>query len=120
MANGKPGPPLGSRNAAKNKPITEAIIKSLHDECEHNGVKTKRLFVLAAKLVDRAVEDGDMQAVKEVLDRVEGKAQQILTVEGSPFDDIDTATLAAAIRFLETLSAEEASAVGGDEAGSVH
>lgn len=75
--------PLGNKNNAKGRPITEAVIKALHQECDDgSGKKTKRLYKLADTLVKRACEDGDMVAIREVLDRVEGKPSQALQHSG--------------------------------------
>ncbi len=70
----------GNKNATKNKPITDAIIKALHEECEVAGKTTKKMYALAGKLVDQAVE-GNLSAAREVLDRVEGRANQSVSIE---------------------------------------
>ena len=68
MANGKVGAPSGNKNGVKqNRVWADAIRK-----CIAQG---KRLDKLAAKLVDLA-EAGDLQALKEIGDRLDGKAAQ--------------------------------------------
>lgn len=65
------GAPIGNKNATKNKPWSEAINRVLLAE---DG---KKLRALAEKLVEKALE-GDVQAIKEVGDRQEGKPAQTL------------------------------------------
>ena len=65
------GAPLGNKNATKNRPWAEAINRVLLAE---DG---KKMRALAEKLV-KAAEDGDVVALKEVGDRVDGKAMSAL------------------------------------------
>jgi hypothetical protein len=75
----EPGAPFGNKNAVKNRPWAEAINRALLAE---DG---KKLRALADKLIDRALE-GDVQALKEVGDRADGKAIQAIANEGdTPF-----------------------------------
>jgi hypothetical protein len=66
------GAPVGNKNATKNKPWADAINRALLAE---DG---KKLRALADKLIDRALE-GDVTALKEVGDRVDGKPAQAIT-----------------------------------------
>jgi uncharacterized ferredoxin-like protein len=66
------GAPKGNHNAAKAKIWSDAIRKSV--------LSRKKLDALANKLVELA-EEGDLQALKEVGDRLEGKVPQ--AVEGT-------------------------------------
>jgi hypothetical protein len=75
MANGKVGAPLGSRNAAKNKPWSDAIRRAL---ARREKGHPKRLNRLADALLDKC-EEGDIPALKEFGDRVEGKVPQAIT-----------------------------------------
>jgi hypothetical protein len=62
------GAPKGNTNARKeNRMWADAIRKTI--------VQGKRLDALAEKLVSMAV-DGDMQALKEIGDRLDGKPSQ--------------------------------------------
>ena len=63
------GAPKGNKNQSKTKPWTEALTRAL---LEKDG---KKLRAIADKLVEEAM-DGDIQAIKEIGDRVEGKAMQ--------------------------------------------
>lgn len=47
-----------------------------------DGEPTKRITMIADKLVEKAAE-GDIQAIKEVFDRTEGKAMQALELSGA-------------------------------------
>ena len=69
--------------------------------------KIKALHLLARKLVDRAME-GDVAALREIGDRLDGRPSQELTLqrEANPFDgisDADLATMLAAARHLVPL-----------------
>ena len=70
----------GNTNATKGKLITEQIMIALKEECDLNGGKTTKARKLASTLVDRAI-DGDMAAVKEVLNRAEGAVVQAVSID---------------------------------------
>lgn len=79
-------PKKGSTNnpngSKPDKLITDAIRLALNHEAKGaDGKPTKKLFILAEKLVDKAA-DGDIQAIREVLDRLEGKAHQSIEHSG--------------------------------------
>lgn len=63
--------PLGNKNATKNRPWADAVNRAL---LANDGQK---LRALADKLIDRALE-GDVSALKEIGDRVDGKPAQML------------------------------------------
>lgn len=65
--------PQGNQNAAKAKVWSDAVRKV--------GIRRGALESLANKLWDMALE-GDMQAIKEVGDRIEGKPAQAITGDG--------------------------------------
>lgn len=58
--------------------MRDALILELNQEAEDaGGQMTKRLRLVARKLVDKAIE-GDIPAIKEINDRVDGKSPQSL------------------------------------------
>lgn len=71
--------PVGNPHPTGSKPdklMRDAIIVALHRQAEDaNGKPTKKLALVAAKLVEKAI-DGDVAAIKEVADRVDGKSVQ--------------------------------------------
>jgi len=73
------GAPLGNKNGTKNRPWAEAVNRALLAE---DG---KKLRALADKLIDKALE-GDVAALKEIGDRVDGKPMQ--AIEGSVTGDL--------------------------------
>lgn len=74
--------PVGNQNAAKAKIWSDAVRRALITDDPR--LQRKRLDVLAEKLVEMAMQ-GDISAIKEVGDRVEGKPAQSITGEdGGP------------------------------------
>ncbi len=65
------GAPRGNQNAVKNKHWGEALNRALLAD---DG---KKLRQLADKLIDAAM-NGDVQALKEIGDRIDGKPSQEL------------------------------------------
>lgn len=71
--------PEGNQNAAKGREWRNAINRAL--ETRGNGDRTKALDDLAEKLLENA-ETGDMSALKELGDRLDGRAAQQLIHTG--------------------------------------
>lgn len=70
------GAPKGNSNAVKGKMWSDAVRKAIK--------QGKKLDKIAEKLIGMALE-GDMQAIKEIGDRLDGKATQAITGEdGGP------------------------------------
>ena len=72
---GKSGNPSGR---PKSKMMTEALILALKRVDRQNRTAIQNIV---NKLVDRA-EEGELMAIKEVFDRIEGKAPQALEHSG--------------------------------------
>lgn len=66
--------------------MTDALMIALNREVEGivdaDGKPTRRLTQIADKLVAKAGDDGDTQAIKEIFDRTEGKAAQAIIHQG--------------------------------------
>jgi hypothetical protein len=92
MANGRVGAPVGNRNGAKNKPWEAALTR-------HALQNPERLARLAEKLFEMALA-GDVAAIKELGDRLDGKALQRAEITGedgaSIFPDVIRVELVAA------------------------
>jgi hypothetical protein len=67
-----------NKNACKNKPWLEALNRAM---IRYDGGKVNALNLIADQTVKAAVS-GDMWAIKEIGDRVDGKAAQAVTVSG--------------------------------------
>jgi hypothetical protein len=71
--------PVGNNNAAKGKAWAEAVKRAIRAKY---GVEWEEaLQTLAAKLVDEA-DGGDLAALKEVGDRIDGKPKQQIEASG--------------------------------------
>jgi len=70
--------PRGNKNATKNKPWSDSIRKRI--------TQRKELDKLADKVIDMALE-GDLSAMKEIGDRLEGKSTDHKQVSGSVSHD---------------------------------
>lgn len=73
------GAPVGNQNAAKAKVWHAAIMRAL--DKRGAGDRLKALDELAGKLLD-LVATGDLAALKEFGDRMDGKPAQSVTVAG--------------------------------------
>jgi hypothetical protein len=71
----KGGAPVGNQNGKKGKLFYNQLRMALVQE------DSRRLRTIADKLV-KAAEDGEPWAVKEIMDRVDGKAIQATEISG--------------------------------------
>lgn len=76
-----------SKGAKPDKLMRDALIVALKREAvDADGKKTIKLAVIAEKMVDLAA-GGDVQAFKDITDRVDGKAIQAITgADGGPLE----------------------------------
>ena len=65
----------------KRKYVTEALMLALNREIEHEGQLTKRINMIADRIVLKACE-GDVPAFKEVRDTVDGRPVQAIEASG--------------------------------------
>ena len=72
-----------TKGAKADKLWSDAVRLAVYREAEDDGEKRKRLNIIADKLCKMAME-GDISAIKEIGDRLEGKPKQ--AIEG-PGDD---------------------------------
>lgn len=73
------GAPVGNQNARKGK-WSEAVDAAVH--VEDPITRRRRIHAIADRLVGMA-ESGDLGAIKEVGDRLDGKAAQGLQLTGA-------------------------------------
>ena len=72
-----------SRGGKPDKLMRDALILELQTEAKDaDGQMTKKLRLIARKLVDKAAE-GDVPAIKEINDRVDGKAHQSIDMSAT-------------------------------------
>ena len=81
-SNNPVGAPIGNKNATKNKPFLDAMRRAL----AQNPQKIGRIV---DKVLEKA-EEGESWAVKEVADRLDGKAVQANTLEDAEGNNITT------------------------------
>ena len=80
-----------SKGAKPDKLMRDALILALKDEAiDANGQMTTKLRKVAEKLVEKAM-DGDVPAIKEIGDRVDGRPSQAIIGDGNE-DPINVVT----------------------------
>ena len=77
----KGGAPIGNTNSKKGKLFYGELQKALVQE---DRIKLRQI---ADKLVEKAIE-GESWAVKEIIDRVDGKAVQATEISGADGEDL--------------------------------
>ena len=78
----KGGAPIGNQNGKKGKLFYNQLRKALVQE------DSRKLRTIADRLVD-AAEQGEPWAIKEVIDRVDGKAVQATEMSGVDGDAVE-------------------------------
>ena len=79
------GRPIGSVN--RERPFNQALLMTLRS----NPFALRRI---AAKLIERA-EEGELAAIREIADRLDGKPVQMLDRRDLPIDQLTDAELSA-------------------------
>lgn len=79
MSNGLPGGQPGNQNARRGKQWQQAIDRAL--EKRGNGDRSAALDAIAERLL-AAADTGDVSALRELGDRLDGKAPQGVTLSG--------------------------------------
>ena len=103
---GQSGNPLGPQQ----RPWRDALRTALNTD--DPATKRKKLLLLADKLVDLALA-GDVQAIREIGDRIDGRAIQQIDASLSPTDDLSLEEKRA-IAALVTAYVAERESVSGD------
>jgi hypothetical protein len=81
------GRPIGSMN--RQKPFNDALLMTLRS----NPLALRRI---SAKLVEKA-EEGDLAAIREIADRLDGKPAQVIDRQDIPITEATDAELLAII-----------------------
>ena len=68
--------PKGNQNAAKSRLVTDAIRKSI---VQNKGVQLRK----GVKALMKSFADGEPWAIEQVMNRLEGKPAQAVSVEGA-------------------------------------
>ncbi len=70
-----------SKGSKPDKLMRDALMVALQREAEDaDGRKTRKLYIIADRLVEKAMQ-GEIAAIKEIADRVDGKATQPLAAD---------------------------------------
>lgn len=99
----------GNDRSRAGASIRQMLLLALNGEIiDDNGYRIKKLRAIAERLVNMAVA-GDMAAIKEINDRIDGKSMQALEIsghEGKPIEHVHRTMTAreAAIAYQETLT----------------
>lgn len=84
------GAPVGNQNGAKGRQWSEAVKRAIRTK--YGKEWDEALHDLAAKLVE-AADEGDLQALKEVGDRIDGKPKQQTELSGPDGEAIPMRTV---------------------------
>lgn len=66
--------------------MADALVLALNREADNAGEPTKKLHVIANQLVDLAMT-GDVPAIKEIFDRIDGKPHQSVDLDADMSGD---------------------------------
>jgi hypothetical protein len=85
------GAPLGNQNAKKGKAWADAVRRAIREKYDGEDYEAK-LAQLAKRLIE-AADGGDMAALKEVGDRLDGKPTQQTELSGPDGQTIPMQTI---------------------------
>ena len=85
--------PVGNDNKLKNKPWADAIARAVARKAK--GDKDAGLNIIADQLVSAAI-NGDQWAIKEIGDRIDGKAAQSVALTNPEGGDLFAPLVSAA------------------------
>jgi hypothetical protein len=71
--------------------LTQTLIAALHEVDIRKG--KERIYLLVDKLIDRAIVDGDMEAIEYIFDRVDGRLPCAVRLEDEADEPIYEFTL---------------------------
>lgn len=84
------GAPTGNQNASKGRRWAKAIEDAIASRAHKNGkTPTEALAELANQLIEKVAE-GDLPAIKELGDRIDGKSAQSVTLSGDQENPVVT------------------------------
>jgi hypothetical protein len=96
-----------SRGTKPDKLMRDALLLALHRETnDANGAPMKKISLVADRLVDMAI-DGDLRAIKTIIDRVDGKTPQNATEAARTLEDLLEQLDSASTRRREPAPNEE-------------
>lgn len=87
------GAPFGNQNARKGR-WSEALGRAVEEQ--DPGLRRRKLDIIADKLIEKA-QDGDIAAIREIGDRLDGKPHQTI---GGP--DGEAIPVKATVEFVGT------------------
>jgi hypothetical protein len=95
-----------SKGSRPEKIMRDALMLELAREDLIDGEKVRRARRVAASLVNKAL-DGDVAAIKEINDRIDGKVAQTSVIEGGerPIETVALTPMEAARRVAFVLDA---------------
>ena len=100
-----------SAGVKPDKLMRDALVVALHREATNGHGKTKKLYMVADRLVKEAIK-GNVTAIVAIMDRVDGKPAQSVDVSGQ----VGVITLSWDLSALDAPEAVEAVAVQQVEA----
>jgi hypothetical protein len=105
MANGRPGAPFGNHNGRGAKQWKQAIERAL--EKRGNGDRSKALDALAERLLSK-IDEGDVSAIREFGDRMDGKSVQALEHSGPDGEPLPTTVIVKIVKSDQIASLPDA------------